>query len=127
MAVSEHFKHHELVCRCGCGRNEMDENFLEMLEDLRAWVGKPIKLSSAFRCPEYNNKISATGQSGPHTTGLAVDIQVYGVDAYDFIYGAFRVGFTGIGIKQKGSLGGRFIHLDYLAEPDYPRPRVWTY
>ena len=124
---TEHFKEHELECHCGCGKSEMDFDFMEMLEDLRVWLGKPIILSSAFRCPSYNNKISTTGYNGPHTTGQAVDILVHGVQAVDVLRAAFVFGFTGIGLRQKGSLGGRFIHLDSLTEPDFPRPRVWTY
>jgi len=128
MSVSEHFPHHELVCHCGCGRNEMDASFMEMLEDLRAWMGnKPIVLSSAFRCPNYNDSISTTGTNGPHTTGHAVDILVHGEQAYRLLQGALHIGFTGIGINQKGRLGGRFIHLDDLSVPEYPRPRIFSY
>lgn len=124
---TEHFKEHELECRCGCGRSEMDIEFMEMLEDMRVWHGKPIILSSAFRCPSYNNRISSTGYNGPHTTGQAVDILVHAIDAYEILRAAFMFNFTGIGINQKGNLGGRFIHLDSLTEPDYPRPRVFSY
>jgi hypothetical protein len=116
-----------LECHCGCGRSEIDVSFLELLEDLRAWVGKPLMLSSAFRCPEYNSRISATGYTGPHTTGHAVDILCFSELAYDVVKGAYLVGFTGIGVKQKGNLVTRFIHLDDLSAPDFPRPRVWTY
>jgi len=122
---TDHFKEHELRCHCGCGRNEMKEAFLKKLEDLRVWFGKPIVLSSAFRCPEHNKKVSTTGKTGPHTTGQAVDILVHGSDAYDLLRAVFMFGFTGIGVNQKGSQ--RFIHLDSLAEPFYPRPRVWSY
>lgn len=124
---TDHFKEYELECRCGCGKADMDIDFMEMLEDLRVWYGKPIRLSSAFRCPSYNNKVSVTGLNGPHTTGCAVDILVHGSYAYDILRGAFVFGFTGVGVDQKGRLGGRFIHLDSLSVPDYHRPRVWTY
>jgi len=36
---------------------------------------------------------------------------------------ALELGFTGIGVQQKGT--GRFPHLDTLEEP--PRPNVWSY
>jgi uncharacterized protein YcbK (DUF882 family) len=124
---TEHFKEHELVCHCGCGKSDMDVDFMERLEDLRVWYGKPIILSSAFRCPSYNDKISTTGLNGPHTTGQAVDILVHGMDGYNIFRACFVFGFTGVGVNQKGSLGGRFIHLDNLTEPDHPRPRVWSY
>jgi hypothetical protein len=44
-------------------------------------------------------------------------------DAYRLAKLAFDHGFTGIGINQKG--GGRFIHVDDLA--DAPRPTIWSY
>ena len=127
MVASEHFSEHELKCSCGCNRSDMDEEFLELLEDLRVWYGKPMILSSGFRCPAYNNHVSGTGYSGPHTTGQAVDVLIHGVDVLCFLKGALKLGFSGIGVNQKGRLGGRFIHLDNLSEPDFPRPRLWTY
>jgi len=127
MPDSEHFSHNELECHCGCGSNAMDLNFLEMLEDLRAMVDRPLQLSSAYRCPEHNDTVSSTGRTGPHTTGQAVDILAYGELAYDIVTVARLVGFTGIGVKQRGHFGGRFIHLDNLAVPDFNRPRIWSY
>ena len=127
MNTSEHFKQHELECHCGCGRNEMDLEFLDLLEDLRAWVGKPLTLSSAFRCPVHNNAVSSSGTNGPHTTGHAVDILVYGSIATDVIKGGIYLGMTGFGVNQKGHRGSRFIHLDDLSYPDYDRPWVWSY
>src|SRR5690625_2478038 len=61
---------------------------------------------------------------GP-TTGRAVDIAVRGERAYWIVANANRYGFTGVGVSQKG--GSRFIHLDDLSAPDYPRPSVWSY
>ena len=125
---SEHFKQYELECHCGCGGNEITREFLDLLEDLRAWYGKPIGLSSAFRCPTHNNAVSSTGSTGPHTTGQAVDILVFGFDAKCLLKGALSLGFSGIGINQKGNRGGRFIHLDTLSEPGHkPRPWLWSY
>lgn len=127
MNITEHFSNAELECHCGCGSNQMDLNFLELLEDLRAMVNKPLQLSSAYRCPSHNNAVSSTGKTGPHTTGQAVDILAFGELAFDIIQFAGQLGFTGIGIKQRGHFGGRFIHLDTLAVPDFNRPRVWSY
>ena len=105
----------------------MDLAFLDLLEDLRAWVGKPLTLSSAFRCPVHNNKVSSSGTTGPHTTGHAVDILVYGRDTLEVIKGGIYLGMTGFGISQKGHQGSRFIHLDDLSVPDSNRPWVWSY
>lgn len=123
---TKHFKRKELKCKCGCGRADMSPEFMERLELLREEYGKPIILSSAYRCPEYNNKISATGKNGPHTTGRAVDIPIMLYDAFLIAKLAFMFGFTGIGIKQHGYPGKRFIHLDDIQDPR-TRPRIWTY
>ena len=40
---------------------------------------------------------------------------------------ALVVGFTGLGVKQKGE--GRFLHLDDLGTGEHtvPRPALWSY
>ena len=110
------------------GRIVIETTFLDKVEHLRAVVGRPLIINSGYRTPEHNAAVSATGENGPHTTGRAVDIRVYGAHALDVIRAAFAVGFTGIGLSQKGSVSSRFVHLDDLTEGDgYPRPNLWTY
>ena len=103
----------------------MDQAFLVRLEQLRRAFGKPMRLSSAYRCPNYNARISKTGRDGPHTTGRAVDVLISGEDAYRLVQLALEHGFTGIGIAQRGPHERRFIHLDDLEGPT--RPWVWSY
>jgi zinc D-Ala-D-Ala carboxypeptidase len=124
----KYFSLSELKCKCGkCGStgNEMDAAFMQKLILLRGELRIPFVLSSAYRCPAHNAKESSTGETGPHTTGKAVDILMRGADALKLIQYAINLGFTGIGIKQHGI--SRFIHVDTLAAPDYPRPTVWSY
>lgn len=103
----------------------MSPDFMAKLVALRVFLDFPFPLSSAFRCPEHNNRVSSTGFDGPHTTGRSVDIAVSGNQAYEILANAPRFGFTGIGVHQRG--GNRFIHLDDLQAPDFPRPWVWSY
>lgn len=119
-----HFSAQELVCHCGCGRHGMDKFFMQVLENLRVDYGKPIVITSAYRCGPYNDKIGKTGVNGPHTTGMAVDIKTSGNEVYELLALAVRHEFTGIGILQAGPIGKRFIHLDKLMDC---RPRLWTY
>ena len=106
------------------GERFMDETFLKSLDALRHKCGFPFVISSGYRSPEYNAKVSSTGLSGPHTTGKAADILVSRGNSYTLLEHAFQMEvFTGIGIKQKGE--SRFIHLDTLEEA--PRPIVWSY
>lgn len=129
---TKHFSETELQCKCGnCEFTGMDSDFMELLEAVRTdpdW-NRPMKISSAYRCPEHNSAVSSTGMTGPHTSGKAIDIQLSGADAHLFLGVAMGYDFTGIGIAQKGSHGSRFIHLDLLedGETKGPRPWIWSY
>jgi uncharacterized protein YcbK (DUF882 family) len=124
---TRHFTREELACR-HCGKMEMSRETLQKLEQLRGHFGEPMVISSGYRCPVHNQAVSTTGIFGPHVLGRAVDVLVYGPDAYRVIDLAIAAGFTGIGIKQKGPYDGRFIHLDDITGSErHPRPRIWTY
>jgi zinc D-Ala-D-Ala carboxypeptidase len=126
--MSEHFSDAELRCKCGCGRNLMREGFMRKLESLRVYLGFPMSVSSAYRCPTHNSSVSSTGLDGPHTTGRAIDIAVHGSAALKIIGRAKEFGFSGVGVSQKGTHGSRFIHLDDLDSTSRrPRPHVWSY
>ena len=120
----KNFTEAEFKCKCGnCDGGQMIAEFMDKLQALRDAYGKAMPVSSGYRCPAYNTKVSATGPSGPHTTGRAADITVRGKDAFTILKLAFFGSFTGIGVNQKGAT--RFIHLDDLSHP--PRPNVWSY
>jgi zinc D-Ala-D-Ala carboxypeptidase len=121
------FPKREMQCKCGCGAALVDPTFMNRLMQLRRSFGRPMIVSSGYRCPTHNAKVSSTGSNGPHTTGHAVDIAVRGVEALHLIPLAMTFGFTGIGVKQKG--GERFMHFDDLPNiPSIqPRPHIWSY
>lgn len=122
-----HFTPKEIACK-ESGDLLVVPEFLDKIESLRVQCGFPFPVTSWFRTPDYNAKISNTGKTGPHTTGRAVDINVFGVSAISLLEKAVRGGFTGIGIKQTGPMTSRFIHLDDLSASDgQPRPWIWTY
>lgn len=119
------FRQKEFLCK-HCQREEMDLDFLHKLDALRGLMGRPLIISSGYRCPQYNQLVSSTGNDGPHTTGHAADILIAGEQAYVLLQRAMDSGvFTGVGISQKGDVHTRFIHLDDLKGS--VRPRVWTY
>lgn len=116
-----------LACPC-CGERGMNDAFMQRLDNFRANLGIPLTISSGYRCPKYNAKISSSGEDGPHTTGRAVDVVVMGIQAHELLSLAGAHGFTGIGVKQKGDHKGRFIHLDNLEQRDgFMRPWIWSY
>ena len=126
----KYFSLEELKCKCGqCGSTgiEMDNDFMERLIELRKECGFAFPVSSGYRCPKHNAAVSKTSFDGPHTTGKTIDILISGSNAYLLVKKALIHGFTGIGINQKGEHGKRFIHLDTLETPDYPRPAIWSY
>lgn len=123
-----YFSVRELTCSCGCGLWDMNYGFMDKLIKMRRELNFPFYLSSAFRCPTYNNRVSSTGLTGPHTTGHSVDISAYGSWAYQLIGNAAKYGMTGIGVSQRGAWNERFIHLDDLTDQDgCPRPWPWSY
>jgi len=105
-----------------CGENQMTPEFMSKLQALRMKYGKPMRITSGYRCPEHPIE-AKKAKPGAHSSGCACDVGVEGQDAYQLLKLAFELGFTGIGVQQKGN--GRFIHLDILDQP--PRPNVWSY
>jgi zinc D-Ala-D-Ala carboxypeptidase len=103
--------------------NYFNSETLDKLNDLRERYGKPIILNSAYRCFQHNVTLGATQT---HASGQAVDIKCSHKEAFNLVRLAIEVGFTGIGVSQKGS--SRFIHVDDLTELNgRPRPHIWSY
>lgn len=122
-----HFTAREMACK-HCDAVKVDETFMDKMDQLRSNLGFPISISSGYRCPDHNAKVSTTGRDGPHTTGKAADPQVSGERAFKLMAEALRLGFKGIGLSQKGPHGSRFVHVDTLENgPGCPRPTVWSY
>jgi hypothetical protein len=120
------FSPREVMCK-GTGMILVVPEFLDRMQALRSTYGKPLAVSSWYRSPEHNVRVSNTGPNGPHTTGRAVDLKVVGADALLLFRLALNLNFTGVGVKQHGE--GRFLHLDDLSSPGFsgPRPWLWSY
>lgn len=122
----KNFKESELVCSC-CGEFNPNEEFITLMQavqTLRDLLGFPIGVSSAYRCknhPIEARKIKKGKSAGQHNLA-AIDLKVSGNRAQRLLKEAFSLGFTGIGISQKGQHSKRFIHLDFRDEPT-----VWSY
>ena len=122
-----HFTPYEMRCR-GTGGLVAVPSFLDKMERLREEFNRPLSVTSGYRAPQYNERVSSSGRDGPHTTGRAIDIAIRGAEAFHLLNMADRYEFTGVGVKQSGDFSGRFIHLDDLsATPLRPRPWVWSY
>jgi uncharacterized protein YcbK (DUF882 family) len=117
-----HFTVEELACR-HCGLMKMDHEFMLKMVALRDLLGFSLPVSSGYRCPVHNARVSTTGDSGPHTTGMAADLAVSYQNARQVIDLALQMGFLGVGIKQHGPVSGRMVHLDMVPGKN----RLWTY
>ena len=117
-------------CQCGCETDNMDEGFMTSLQRLRDLYKRPMTITSGYRCSEH--PIEKRKRSpGAHNTGKAADVLVAGADAWSLMRCAAQSPeFTGIGVKQNGLIGTRFIHLDTIASGSIdwiPRPTIWSY
>ena len=118
-SVYKHFSRGEFACKCGCGRADMKPLFLGRLQALRMIWGKPMHITSGYRCPDHPVE-KAKANPGTHAQGIAADIGISGADAVTLLRLALDANFTGIGVQQKGN--GRFLHLDIREHP-----AIWSY
>jgi len=79
MKLTKNFNLKEFECKCGCDMPlEVYENVIKLageLQKLRTYLDRPIKINSAYRCPEHNSKIGGSKNS-QHLLGKASDIVV---------------------------------------------------
>jgi len=100
------------------GNNEMCDEFLEKLDELRHVCGFPFIITSGYRDPEGHSIEKAKKSPGTHSRGIACDIKVSnGNQAYAIIKYAQSMGFNGIGVAKT------FIHVDTRETT----PVVWCY
>lgn len=118
----QNFTKAEFDCK-HTGKNEMQPEFLDLLQKLRNLYGQPMIITSGYRDPTHPVE-ARKALPGTHTYGIACDVACRGPDAFRLVELALSVGFTGVGVNQKGS--SRFIHLDIAGHPFF-RPTIWSY
>jgi len=111
-----YFKLSDFDCK-ETGNNEMSEEFLEKLDDLRHKCGFPFIITSGYRDPTHSIE-ARKAKAGTHARGIASDIRINnGNEAYDIIKNAQSMGFTGIGLAKS------FVHVDIRKG----MPVIWSY
>jgi len=114
----KHFKLDEFACPC-CGKNEMSESFLILLDRYRDMCGFPFKITSGYRCEKHNKEVGGKPDSA-HTKGLAVDIAVgSGNERFDIVEVGLSLNINRFGIAKN------FIHID--VDLSKPQNVIWTY
>ena len=113
------FSPQELACR-GTGRLAIDERSMNMLQELRTRLGKPMILNSAYRSPSHNAAVGGA-KGSLHMKALAYDCRMDNHDPQEFIAEALEVGFKGIGqYADKG-----FTHIDTRPTPASFGSKPW--
>jgi len=74
-----YFKRKEFVCH-HCGKDGFEGYWVVLfLNGLRNMVGRPVIITSGYRCEEHNKAIGGSKNS-MHVRGLAVDFYIKGMD-----------------------------------------------
>lgn len=112
----KYFKLSDFNCQ-QTGNNEMCEDFLVKLDELRHACGFPFIITSGYRDPSHSIE-ARKSKPGKHSEGIASDIRISnGAEGYKIVSEAMKAGFTGIGIAKT------FIHVDDRKTT----PVVWSY
>jgi uncharacterized protein YcbK (DUF882 family) len=112
----KHFDISEFRCR-ETGENDMKEEFIHMLDELRERVGFPMVVTSGYRSTQHTAERSKE-KGGTHTQGIAADIAVAnGEQRMKIVREALKMGFGGIGVART------FVHVDMRTTT----PVMWTY
>ena len=104
--LSKNFHSDEFECRCGCGLSghNMNEQFIDILQKIRAQIDFPLIVTSGIRCKKHNEKVGA--RNSKHLLGIAADFYITNaIDRYELVEFAINYGLS-VGV------GKDFIHLD---------------
>lgn len=119
--LTEHFSEAEFACRC-CGMlptTGISMALLLGLERLRLRIGRPINISSGYRCPNHNRAVGGVWNS-QHVAGTAADIYVEGVSTRELARICKQI-FDGVGTYVSQG----FVHVDMRAGGSVPGYYLW--
>lgn len=107
--LSKNFNSYEFRCGlgrgCSCSTTLIDDKLFEYLQKIRDYFGKPLDITSAYRCPSYNRSVNGA-TSSYHTKGMAADFKIDGVAPSKIAKYAESIGVLGIGLYSD------FVHID---------------
>lgn len=111
--LSNNFVSTEFDCKGNdncCNKTLIDPKLVVYLQAIREHFGKPITITSGYRCQKHNTRVGgATGSR--HTKGQAADIVVSGVAPVEVAKFAESIGVKGIGCYESAA-DGYFVHID---------------
>jgi len=120
--IAENFNLREFECTHPGHRHvQVSSELVRKLQKLRGRLGRPVIITSAYRCGERNRQVGGAKQS-QHLEGKAADISLHNQTATigQVASMARDIGFTGIGYYNN------FIHLDVRELPTGRKaPIIW--
>jgi zinc D-Ala-D-Ala carboxypeptidase len=114
--LSQNFNSKELRCRC-CGVALVDHHLIYKLQHARDLYGKPMRITSGYRCKKHNRAVGGVPNSY-HTQGKAADVSCPAEDWDDMVAAFKEAGFERMGFYR----GQGFIHVDV---GESPSPAHW--
>ena len=111
-SLSTNFKSTEFDCHGSgcCSQTKIDDKLVQYLQQIRNHFGKPVNVSSAYRCEIHNKNIGGATKSR-HKEGQAADIYISGVAPAEIAKYAESIGILGIGLYETDA-DGHFVHVD---------------
>ena len=110
--ISKNFQYKEFDCHGSgcCSTTIIDEKLVEYVQRIRDHFGKPVTITSPYRCEVHNRRVGGATKSY-HMQGKAADIVVQGVSSREVAKYAESIGILGIGLYET-SADGYFTHID---------------
>ena len=108
--LTKNFLYSEFTCKCGCGFNVIQLEFVRRLQMIRTLIRRPLTVVSGCRCIRHNRRVGGAKKSR-HLRGIAVDVRAIGLTPKQIARIARSLGFGGIWI------GKTFVHLDFRSTP----------
>ena len=110
--IATNFQYKEFDCHGNgcCSTTIVDEKLVAYVQQIRDHFGKPVTITSPYRCETHNKRVGGATKSY-HMQGKAADIVVQGVSSREVAKYAESIGILGIGLYETSS-DGYFTHID---------------
>lgn len=103
--LSTNFKVKEFACKDGSDKVLIDTDLVNLLQKIRDFFKKPVRINSGYRTKNHNKKVGGTTNSY-HLVGMASDIRIDGVNPILVALYAESLNAGGIGVYSN------FVHVD---------------
>ena len=115
-ALSPSFHVREFACKDGSDTVLIDTALVALLQRIRNWAGKPVRITSGYRTPSHNAKIGGAANSY-HIKGRAADIVIDGKSIAAVAAFAEAIGVGGVERNEDTN----YVHIDTRASRYYFR------